>query len=216
MAQEDKFLMPKAIKFITTNTPVEYLDALQFMQETIQGIRQGNEEVIWFLEHPPLYTAGTSAKDGDLLDSSLPVFQTQRGGKHTYHGPGQLIVYVMIDLKKRGNDVRLFVQALEEWIINALKAFGLNGMRKEGRIGVWLDDEKGERKIAAIGLRVTHGVTWHGLSLNVNPDLAHYRGIIPCGLNGFGVTSLQAEGINIKIPQVIDIMKNSTPKIFNT
>jgi len=207
--------MPEPIKFITANTPAEYLDSLQFMQETIQGIRRGNKEVIWFLEHPPLYTAGTSAKDADLLDSSFPIFATQRGGKHTYHGPGQLIVYVMINLKKRGNDVRLFVQALEEWIINTLKTFGLNGMRKEGRIGVWIDDDKGERKIAAIGVRVTHGITWHGLSLNVSPDLSHYLGIIPCGLNGFGVTSLQEEGVNTKISQVIDIMKNNASKIFN-
>lgn len=208
--------MKHPIKFLITKNPVEYPDALQFMQETIQDIRQGGDEIIWFLEHPPLYTAGTSANQSDLLDSSLPVFQTQRGGKHTYHGPGQLVVYVMIDLKKRGNDIRLFVQTLEDWIIKTLSVFGLTGVRKQGRVGVWLDDEKGERKIAAIGVRVTQGITWHGLSLNINPDLSHYHGIVPCGLKGYGVTSLQAEGINISTPQVIEIMKSIVVKLFNT
>lgn len=196
------------IKFLVANASVKYPDAIQFMQKTIEDIRTGEDEVIWFLEHPPLYTAGTSAKEADLIDSTFPVFHTQRGGKHTYHGPGQLVVYVMVDLKKRDNDIRLFVQTLEEWIIKTLSIFGLNGLRKQGRVGVWLDDEQGERKIAAIGVRVTQGVTWHGLSLNISPDLAHYKGIIPCGLKEYGVTSLQAEGIKTDIPQVIEIMKN--------
>ena len=188
---------------------MQYPDALQVMQKTIKAIRQGeNDETIWFLEHPPLYTAGTSANAADLLNSSFPVFESQRGGKHTYHGPGQLVTYVMVDLKKRGNDIRLFVQTLEEWIIQTLKVFGILGVRKQGRVGVWLDDEKGERKIAAIGVRVTQGVTWHGLSLNVNPDLTHYKGIVPCGLKDYGVTSLQAEGIDVQIPQVMEVMKN--------
>jgi len=196
------------IKFMIANAPVEYTDAIQFMQKTIEGIRSGEDEVIWFLEHPPLYTAGTSAKESDLINSAFPVFQTQRGGKHTYHGPGQLVVYVMVDLKKRDNDIRLFVQTLEEWIIKTLSIFGLNGVRKQGRVGVWLDDEKGERKIAAIGVRVTQGVTWHGLSLNINPDLSHYKGIVPCGLKECRVTSLQAEGIKTDVHQVINIMKS--------
>jgi len=196
------------IKFMIANAPVEYSDAIQFMQKTIEGIRSGEDEVIWFLEHPPLYTAGTSAKESDLINSAFPVFQTQRGGKHTYHGPGQLVVYVMVDLKKRDNDIRLFVQTLEEWIIKTLSIFGLNGVRKQGRVGVWLDDEKGERKIAAIGVRVTQGVTWHGLSLNINPDLSHYKGIVPCGLKECRVTSLQAEGIKTDVHQVINIMKS--------
>jgi len=204
-----------SFKFLITDAPVSYPDALQFMQETIQEIRQGNEEVIWFLEHPPLYTAGSSAKDEDLLDASLPIFETQRGGKHTYHGPGQLVVYVMLDLKKRGNDVRLFVQALEEWIISTLKTFGLCGVRKPGRIGVWLDDEKGESKIAAIGVRVTHGITWHGLSLNVHPDLMHYQGIVPCGLKEFPVTSLKAEGIDVPTSEVIEAMQRNLPDFFH-
>lgn len=204
------------IKFLTADTLVEYSNALDFMQKTIQEIRQGSNEVIWFLEHPALYTAGTSASDEDLLDSSLPIFETQRGGKHTYHGPGQLVVYVMIDLKKHGNDVRLFVQTLEEWIIHTLKAFGLNGMRKEGRIGVWLDDEKGERKIAAIGVRVTQGVTWHGLSLNVHPDLMHYQGIVPCGLKEFPVTSLKAENIETSVSEIIEVMQRNLPEFFHT
>ncbi len=188
---------------------MQYADALQVMQETIKNIHQNEcDETIWFLEHPPLYTAGTSANDSDLLDSVFPVFQSQRGGKHTYHGPGQLVVYVMVDLKKRGNDIRLFVQRLEEWIIQTLEVFGLAGGRKQGRVGVWLDDKRGERKIAAIGVRVTQGITWHGLSLNVNPDLAHYKGIIPCGLSGYRIASMQAEGINASVSQVIETMKN--------
>ncbi|MCE2716595.1 MAG: lipoyl(octanoyl) transferase LipB [Pseudomonadota bacterium] len=203
------------IKFITADTQIEYSDAVHFMQKTIEGIRQGNVEVIWFLEHPALYTAGTSAKNEDLLNASLPIFETQRGGKHTYHGPGQLVVYVMLDLKKRGNDVRLFVQALEEWIISTLKTFGLCGVRKPGRIGVWLDDEKGESKIAAIGVRVTHGITWHGLSLNVHPDLMHYQGIVPCGLKEFPVTSLKAEGIDVPISEVIEAMQRNLPDFFH-
>lgn len=191
-----------------SNTLVQYPDALQTMQEIIKGIRHNeNNETIWFLEHPSLYTAGTSASDSDLLNPLFPVFGSQRGGKYTYHGPGQLIAYVMVDLKKRGGDVRVFVQTLENWIIQTLKVFGLLALRKPGRIGVWLDDEKGERKIAAIGVRVTHGVTWHGLSLNVNPDLDHYSGIIPCGLKGYAVTSLQEEGINSSVSQVIKVMK---------
>jgi lipoyl(octanoyl) transferase len=191
-----------------SSTLVQYPDALQIMQEIIKGIRQNeNNETIWFLEHPSLYTAGTSASESDLLNSLFPVFESQRGGKYTYHGPGQLIAYVMVDLKKRGGDVRVFVQALENWIIHTLKVFGLLALRKPGRIGVWLDDEKGERKIAAIGVRVTHGVTWHGLSLNVNPDLTHYSGIIPCGLKEYGVTSLQEEGVNASVLQVIEVMK---------
>ena len=197
------------IKFLVGNASVEYSDAIQFMQKTIEDIRTGEDEVIWFLENPPLYTAGTSAKEADLIDSTFPVFQTQRGGKHTYHGPGQLVVYVMVDLKKRDNDIRLFVQTLEEWIIKTLSIFGLSGVRKQGRVGVWLDDEQSERKIAAIGVRVTQGVTWHGLSLNINPDLSHYKGIIPCGLKEYRVTSLQAEGIKTDVHQVIDIMKST-------
>ncbi len=178
------------------------------MQETIKDIRQNEgDEVIWFLEHPSLYTAGTSANPSDLLNPYFPVFGSQRGGKHTYHGPGQLVAYVMVDLKKRGNDIRLFVQTLEEWIIQTLEVFGLTGVRKQGRVGVWLDDEQGELKIAAIGVRVTQGVTWHGLSLNVNPDLTHYEGIVPCGLNGYGVTSLQAERIDVQVSQVIETMR---------
>lgn len=202
--------MPSTIKFLIANAPVLYPDALQTMQEIIKNIRQNKEdEIIWFLEHPSLYTAGTSAQDSDLLNSSLPVFQTGRGGKHTYHGPGQLVAYVMVDLRKRNNDIKVFVQTLEEWIIQTLQEFRLAGTRKQGRVGVWLDDEKGERKIAAIGVRVTQGVTWHGLSLNVSPNLTHYEGIIPCGLKNYKVTSLQKEKINAQVPQVIEIMKKN-------
>ena len=201
-------------KFLIAEHQVSYPDALLFMESTIKTIREGGEELIWFLEHPPLYTAGTSANPADFFGSSFPIYPSQRGGKHTYHGPGQLVVYIMVDLKKRGNDVRVFVRSLENWIIETLSFFYLDGVRKSGRVGVWLDDNRGERKIAAIGVRVTHGVTWHGLSLNVSPNLDHYKNIIPCGLKEYRVTSLKEEGHSTQIPDLIDIMKKLAVKFF--
>lgn len=194
-------------RFLVANGLVEYVTALQTMGEIIDQVRSGEDEVVWFLEHPPIYTAGTSAKAADLLHERFPVHQSARGGQYTYHGPGQLIVYVMLDLKKRNNDVRAFVQGLETWVIQTMASFGLLGKCKPERIGVWLDDGNIERKIAAIGVRVTKGVTWHGLSLNVSPNLSHYSGIVPCGLQGSGVTSLLTEGISVTLPEVINIMQ---------
>jgi len=195
-------------RFMVANGLVEYSQALQTMQKIIEDVRNGGEEVVWFLEHPTIYTAGTSSKDADLLDAVFPVYQSQRGGQYTYHGPGQLVVYVMVDLKKRHNDIRAFVQGLENWVIQTLEILGLQGKCKAGRIGVWLDDGEVERKIAAIGVRVTKGVTWHGLALNVSPDLSHYSGIIPCGLKGFPVTSLKAEKVDVTLPEVVQIMQS--------
>lgn len=192
---------------MVANGLVEYSQALQTMQKIIEEVRNGSEEAVWFLEHPPIYTAGTSAKSADLLNAAFPVHQSQRGGQYTYHGPGQLVVYVMVDLKKRNNDIRAFVQSLENWVIQTLEILGLQGKRKAGRIGVWLDDVEIERKIAAIGVRVTKGVTWHGLALNVSPDLSHYSGIISCGLKGFTVTSLKAEKVEVTLPEVVKIMQ---------
>jgi lipoyl(octanoyl) transferase len=148
-------------------------------------------DLVWLLEHPPLYTAGTSAKAADLLDPRFPVHKAGRGGQHTYHGPGQRVAYVMMDLKKRGlPDVRRYVCDLEEWIIRALAEFGIKGERRQGRIGIWVDTAEGEKKIAAIGVRVRHWITLHGISINVDPDLSHFSGIVPCGIAEHSVTSM--------------------------
>lgn len=173
--------------------PVPYPAAIAEMERLVAGIRAGTErETVWLLEHPPLYTAGTSARREDLLDAAaLPVFETGRGGQYTYHGPGQRIAYVMLDLGRRGNDLRGYVCDLENWIIATLAHFNVRGERREGRVGVWVAREGGrEDKIAAVGVRVRRWVTFHGISLNVDPDLGHYGGIVPCGIREHGVTSL--------------------------
>ena len=175
-----------------------YPEAVAQMEARAAAISAGTAgELIWLLEHPPLYTKGTSARPEELLDPSrLPVFETGRGGRYTYHGPGQRVGYVMLDLKRRNLDIRRFVRGLEAWTIETLKMFGVSGERRAGRIGIWVArDGRREDKIAAIGVRVRRGVTYHGLSINVAPDLGHYRGIVPCGLGGpdqshLGVTSL--------------------------
>ncbi len=194
-------------KFLVADGLVEYDQAIKTMLKIVEEIQNGNEEVVWFLEHPPIYTAGTSARSADLLNKTFPVYKSTRGGQYTYHGPGQLIVYVMVDLKKRNNDVRAFVQGLETWVIHTLKKLNIQGKCKPGRIGIWLDDVA-ERKIASIGVRVTKGVTWHGLSLNVNTDLGHYQGIVPCGLTGYKMTSLKAEMVNVDMPEVVSVMQS--------
>jgi lipoyl(octanoyl) transferase len=186
-----------AVEWRASNTPVPYERALALMDERAAAIAQGTAlELVWLLEHPPLYTAGTSARSEQLLDARFPVHWTGRGGQFTYHGPGQRIAYVMLDLKRRRPDVRLFVATLEEWIIGTLAAFDVRGERREDRIGVWVRrPEKGadrEEKIAAIGIRLKHWVSLHGIALNVAPDLRHYAGIVPCGVADvrYGVTSL--------------------------
>lgn len=177
--------------------PVPYEFALTEMQARVQAIHEnGAEDHVWLLEHPPLYTAGTSAKAEDLLDPRFPVYEAGRGGEYTYHGPGQRIGYVMMDLKKRQSapDIKRYVWQLEEWIITALRAFDVKGERREGRVGIWVDTPQGEKKIAALGVRVRHWITFHGISINVNPDLSHFTGIVPCGISEYGVTSLKELG----------------------
>jgi lipoyl(octanoyl) transferase len=175
--------------------PIEYEAALAAMEKRVADIRDGMApEQVWLLEHPPLYTAGTSAKEGDLLDSRFPVYRTGRGGQYTYHGPGQRVGYVMLDLKKRQKtpDIKDYVWRLEEWIVRSLAAFGIEGLRREGRVGIWTVAPDGsEAKIAAIGVRVRHWVTYHGMSVNVDPDLSHFGGIVPCGISEHGVTSMK-------------------------
>ena len=183
---------------------VAYPRAVEFMEERVAQIADGlAPELVWLIEHPPIYTAGTSAKPSDLLDSRFPVFQTGRGGQFTYHGPGQRVAYVMLDLRLRKADVRAFVQNLEEWIIRTLARFGIAGERRDGRVGIWVVGGNGsEDKIAAIGVRVRRWVTFHGVALNVAPNLDHFGGIVPCGVRGHGVTSLAGLGIGASMADV--------------
>ncbi|HIJ38324.1 MAG TPA: lipoyl(octanoyl) transferase LipB [Rhodospirillaceae bacterium] len=182
-----------AYEWLIAEQKIDYPTALTFMEERVAGIAQNQApETVWLLEHPPLYTAGTSARDEDLLTPErFPVFLTGRGGQYTYHGPGQRVAYVMLDLKRRGKDVRRFVHDLEEWLIQTLAQFGVKGERRQGRVGIWVNRGGGrEDKIAAIGVRVRHWVSFHGVALNIDPDLEHFSGIIPCGIRQHGVTSL--------------------------
>ena len=205
---------PELITFQKSVRLQPFTPAMLKMETHVAAISDGNEpERLWLLEHPALYTAGTSAKLADLIEPNrFPVFETGRGGQYTYHGPGQRVGYVMLNLAKRGGDVRAFVAALEQWLINTLAEFGLKGERREDRVGIWLRHAKGEDKIAALGIRVRRGITFHGVSLNVNPDLSHFDGIVPCGVSEHGVTSLAALGINASMAEVdAALLKNFEP-----
>jgi lipoyl(octanoyl) transferase len=196
---------------------VPYPEAEAAMVARVAAIRAGTaSEQVWLLEHPPLYTAGTSARPGDLIAPDyLPVFPTGRGGQYTYHGPGQRVGYVMLDLQRRGCDIRAYVGDLEKWLIRALQRFNVKGERRPGRVGIWIDEGGGkESKIAAIGVRVRHWVSFHGVSLNVDPDLSHYRGIVPCGVREHGVTSLAALGVVATMAEVDAALKATFAEIF--
>jgi lipoyl(octanoyl) transferase len=190
-----------------------YADALAAMETRAADIRAGMAgELIWLVEHPPVYTAGTSADPSELLDPGrFPVFETGRGGRFTYHGPGQRVVYLMLDLDRRGRDLRGFVASLERWIIDALGDFGVAARSEPGRVGVWTDTDAGEAKIAAIGVRVRRWVSYHGLAINVTPDLGHFSGIVPCGLAEYPVTSLRALGIPASLDDVDAALKARLP-----
>jgi lipoyl(octanoyl) transferase len=213
----------KAMK--TTQTPIEwktakslvgYPEAISFMEQRVAEIHAGTAgELVWLLEHPSLYTAGTSASSTDLLEPRFPVYKTGRGGEYTYHGPGQRVAYVMLDLRKSGQDVRRHVWRLEEWLIQTLGAFGVTGERRDDRIGVWVMLGDGtEKKIAAIGVRVRKWITYHGISINVNPDLEHYSGIVPCGIADYGVTSLHDLGIKASMNVVDTVLKKTFESVF--
>ncbi|MGH1399187.1 MAG: lipoyl(octanoyl) transferase LipB [Alphaproteobacteria bacterium] len=206
------------MEFKTSNTLIEYQNALTFMDERVAGIHEGEaEECVWLLEHPPLYTAGTSAKDTGLLNPAFPVYKSGRGGEHTYHGPGQRVAYTMLNLKQRQPipDIKKYVWQLEEWIIQTLAEFGVTGERRCGRVGIWVVMPDGtESKIAAIGVRVRHWITLHGIAININPDLSHFGGIIPCGITEHGVTSLEALGVNAEMDEIDDILKRTFKTIF--
>jgi lipoyl(octanoyl) transferase len=194
------------------------------MEARVAAIRaQTAPELVWLLEHPPLYTGGTSAKPGDLLDGNrFPTYATGRGGQYTYHGPGQRVGYVMLDLKQHGGDVRAYVRKLEEWLIRALQRFNVKGERREGRIGIWVDrgphpaGGRREDKIAALGVRVRHWVTYHGVSLNVDCDLSHFAGIVPCGVDTpqYGVTSLLDLGITATMNDVDAALRGAFDEVF--
>lgn len=188
---------PSPVAWETSPGLVAYPEAVARMEREAEAIAKGQApERVWLLEHPPLYTAGSSARDDDLVaPARFPVFKTGRGGQYTYHGPGQRVAYVMLDLRRRGTDVRAFVAGLEQWLIAALALLGVEGERREDRVGVWVRTAGGEAKIAAIGIRLRHWVSYHGISLNVAPDLSHFDGIVPCGVRDHGVTSLTALGL---------------------
>lgn len=196
--------------------PQPYLESVARMEREAELIANGDaRELVWLLEHPALYTAGTSAKDQDLVSPDrFPVFQTGRGGQYTYHGPGQRIAYVMLDLKKRGGDVRGFVAGLERWIIDTLADFGITGETREDRVGVWVRNSKGEDKIAAIGIRVRKGVSYHGLAINLSPELSHFDGVVPCGVTDHGVTSFAALGLTTTMLELDAVLMRHFNQVF--
>ena len=203
--------------------PVSYPDALAAMERRVAAIRSGDAtELVWLLQHPPLYTAGTSARPEELAEPDrFPTFRAGRGGQWTYHGPGQRVGYVMLDLTRPhgvvpARDVRGFVHGLEEWLIRTVGRFGVRGERRPGRVGIWIADARTgtEAKIAAIGVRVTHWVSWHGVALNVAPDLGHFGGIVPCGIREHGVTSLQALGVAASMEEADRALRASWTEVF--
>jgi lipoyl(octanoyl) transferase len=209
---------PAPVRWELAGGPVSYPDAIARMESEVSAIVKGEAlELVWLLEHPPLYTAGTSAKPTDLVDANrFQVFQTGRGGQYTYHGPGQRVAYVMLDLRHRGNDVRAFVAALEDWIICTLLDFGIAGERREDRVGVWVRRPGREDKIAALGIRVRHGVTFHGISINLAPDLSHFSGIVPCGVTEHGVTSFRDLDLATTMAELDAALARNFVKVFGT
>ncbi|MEZ5825552.1 MAG: lipoyl(octanoyl) transferase LipB [Geminicoccaceae bacterium] len=208
---------PGGVEWRVADALVDYRAALSAMEERVAGIRlAGARELVWLLQHPPLVTAGTSADPAELIDPTrFPVFDAGRGGRYTYHGPGQRVAYCLLDLERRGKDLRRYVHNLEQWVIDTLHRLGVKGERRVGRIGIWVVLEDGsEAKIAAIGVRVRRWVSWHGISINVDPDLSHFNAIIPCGLGDYGVTSLAALGIDATMDDVDRALKESFERVF--
>ena len=208
---------PADIEWRVSNSPVPYEEALAFMEQRAAGIREGTAlECVWLLEHPPLFTAGTSADPAELFNpQDFPVYNAGRGGRYTYHGPGQRVGYLMLDLEKRGKDIRRFVHALEGWMIDALGELGVPAHRAEGRIGIWVGEGEQEAKIGALGVRVKRWVTLHGFALNIAPDLSHFTGIVPCGIAEFGVTSLDMLGKQMPLTSVDAALKRSFLPFLN-
>lgn len=206
------------IQFMRSMTPVDYQEAIAFMEKRAQQIYEGHApELLWFLEHPPLYTLGTSAKEKDILNPDrCPIYTTGRGGQVTYHGPGQRICYVMLNLKKRSPDVRAFVRQLEKWLQCTFKHLGLQTTLSPDRVGVWVPGPCGaDKKIAALGVRIRRWVTMHGVAINVNPDLSYYKGIVPCGLTNYGVTSLKEQEIDLSDDDLDILLKKQFEETFS-
>jgi len=209
--------LAKPLEWKFTEGLTSYEDAMTLMEQRVADIHAGKApELVWFIEHPPLYTAGTSARPEDLLSADrFPIYDAGRGGQYTYHGPGQRVVYVMLDLTKRGRDVRKYVFKLEQWLIDTLAEFNVTAERRDGRVGVWVTHSNGqEEKIGAIGVRVRKWVTFHGICLNVEPDLDHYGGIVPCGIAEHGVTSLVKLGRPVSMVDVDAVLKQKWNGIF--
>lgn len=215
------------VEWIRADHPVPYPDAVTWMETRAAAIARGDaDEAIWLLEHPPLYTAGTSAQPADLTDPDrFEVHATRRGGQYTYHGPGQRVAYVLLDVAARGHDLRKFVAQMEDWVIATLAEFNLRGEKRAGRVGVWIarpdkpplpDGTPREDKIAALGVRITKWVSYHGLSINVEPDLDHFSGIVPCGIAGHGVTSLVDLGLPVTLEDVDVALRKTFPEIFGS
>ena len=212
------------VEWKITEGLTDYDEAVAFMEARVADIGTGRaDELIWLVEHPPLYTAGTSAKSADLIEARFPVHPSGRGGQYTYHGPGQRVVYVMLDLNRRDRDIRRFVAGLEAWVIAALDRFGVRGEVREGRVGVWVtrpekpplpDGSPREDKIAARGVKLRRWVSFHGISINVEPDLRHYDGIVPCGISGHGVTSLVDLGLPVTMSDLDQALRDSFSRAF--
>jgi lipoyl(octanoyl) transferase len=209
--------LPADIEWRTSDEAVPYEEALAFMEARAAAIREGTaRECIWLLEHPPLFTAGTSADPAELINPlDFPVYQAGRGGRYTYHGPGQRVGYVMLDLERRGKDIRRFVHGLEGWMIDTCAELGVAAHRADGRIGIWVGDGADEAKIGALGVRVKRWVTLHGFALNVAPDLSHFGGIVPCGIADFGVTSLAERGKQMPLTRVDSALRRSFRGFLN-
>jgi len=217
MLETPKIYCSDSVKWQVSEELIIYPQAVTHMEERAKSIAAGDaQEKVWLLEHPPLYSAGTSAKSADLVDPDrFDVFQSGRGGQYTYHGPGQRVGYVMLDLRKRGRDVAAFVRGLEQWIIDTLAEFNITAERRCGRVGVWVVLPGGsEAKIAAIGVRLKKWVSFHGISINVNPDLSHFGGIVPCGIQEHGVTSLAALGKDIDMATLDIALKENFERLF--
>ena len=209
--------VPPEIEWRVSDAPVAYEEALAFMEQRAAAIREGSAgECVWLLEHPPLFTAGTSADPAELINPQhFPVYEAGRGGRYTYHGPGQRVGYVMLNLDKRGKDVRCFVHALEGWMIDTLRELGVAAHRAPGRIGIWVGEGPDEKKIGALGVRVKRWVTLHGFAINVAPELTHFSGIVPCGISEFGVTSLAELGKQMALTRVDAALKRNFRQFLN-
>ena len=201
------------IEFFNSSELVDYKKSIELMEKRVEGINEDKaSELLWFLEHPSIYTAGTSSNDKDLLNGNLfPVFRTNRGGQFTYHGPGQRVAYVMLNVRDRDYNVKSFIRLLEQWIMNSLMDIGIKSFLLKGKVGIWVNNEE---KIASLGLRIRKGISFHGISLNINPNLEHFSGIIPCGNENSGITSIEKIGLNIKKREIDKILISNFKKTF--